>query len=80
MTLIHWPTQGMKNVIDAFGFEWWVAPGEAEAELAYLHKVGIIDAVLSDDSDVWATFSLVLPWSSESLSSRSLTLHRLVFS
>ena len=42
----------MKNVIDAFGFEWRVAPGEAEAELAYLHKVGIIDAVLSDDSDV----------------------------
>ena len=52
MTLIHWPTQGMKNVIDAFGFEWRVAPGEAEAELAYLHKVGIIDAVLSDEPDV----------------------------
>ena len=25
------------------------APGEAEAELAYLNSVGIIDAVLSDD-------------------------------
>ena len=41
----------MKNIIDAFGFEWWVAPGEAEAELAYLNRVGIIDAVLSDDVD-----------------------------
>ena len=27
------------------------APGEAEAELAYLNSVGIIDAVLSDDVD-----------------------------
>ncbi|KAG9311064.1 hypothetical protein JVU11DRAFT_8969 [Chiua virens] len=48
---IHWLTQGMKNIIDAFGFEWRVAPGEAEADLAYLNRVGIIDAVLSDDVD-----------------------------
>ena len=41
----------MKNIIDAFGFEWCVAPGEAEAELAYLNRIGIIDAVLSDDVD-----------------------------
>ena len=27
------------------------APAEAEAELAYLNRVGIIDAVLSDDVD-----------------------------
>ena len=27
------------------------APGEAEAELAYLNRIGIIDAVLSDDVD-----------------------------
>lgn len=27
------------------------APGEAEAELAHLNKLGIIDAVLTDDSD-----------------------------
>jgi Holliday junction resolvase YEN1 len=27
------------------------APGEAEAELAYLNSIGIIDAVLSDDVD-----------------------------
>jgi len=41
----------MKNIIDAFGFEWRMAPGEAEAELAYLNRVGVIDAVLSDDVD-----------------------------
>ncbi|KAF9238335.1 hypothetical protein BU15DRAFT_88401 [Melanogaster broomeanus] len=47
----HWLTQGMKNIIEAFGFEWRMAPGEAEAELAYLNMIGVIDAVLSDDVD-----------------------------
>lgn len=47
----HWMTTGMKNIIQAFGFEWRTAPGEAEAELAYLNRIGVIDAVLSDDVD-----------------------------
>lgn len=47
----HWLTTGMKNIIAAFGFEWRTAPGEAEAELAYLNRMGVIDAVLSDDVD-----------------------------
>ncbi|KAJ1300599.1 hypothetical protein OPQ81_002253 [Rhizoctonia solani] len=42
---------GMKNMISAFGFEWRTAPGEAEAELAYLNSIGVIDAILSDDVD-----------------------------
>ncbi|KAF8341767.1 hypothetical protein F5887DRAFT_1218180 [Amanita rubescens] len=42
---------GMKAIIEAFGFEWRMAPAEAEAELAYLNSAGIIDAVLSDDVD-----------------------------
>lgn len=29
------------------------APGEAEAELAYLNRAGIIDGVLSDDVDTF---------------------------
>lgn len=29
------------------------APGEAEAELAFLSKTGVIDAVLSDDVDTF---------------------------
>ncbi|KAH7908326.1 hypothetical protein BJ138DRAFT_1128532 [Hygrophoropsis aurantiaca] len=47
----HWLTIGMKNMVEAFGFEWVMAPGEAEAELAYLNHIGVIDAVLSDDVD-----------------------------
>ncbi|KAH9052035.1 hypothetical protein EDB83DRAFT_2676323 [Lactarius deliciosus] len=47
----HWLVDSMKGMIEAFGFEWRMAPGEAEAELAYLNSTGIIDAVLSDDVD-----------------------------
>ncbi|KAF5314408.1 hypothetical protein D9619_011818 [Psilocybe cf. subviscida] len=42
---------GMKQIVEAFGFEWRTAPGEAEAELAYLNSIGVIDGVLSDDVD-----------------------------
>jgi len=42
---------GMQRIIDAFGFEWKLAPGEAEAELAYLNFMGVIDGILSDDVD-----------------------------
>lgn len=66
----HWLTDGMKNIIEAFGFEWHVvrtslrisqsvnlfyiqAPGEAEAELAFLNRTGVINAVLSDDVDTF---------------------------
>ncbi|KAK0467730.1 PIN domain-like protein [Desarmillaria tabescens] len=46
-------TTGMKAIIEAFGFEWRTAPGEAEAELAYLNATGVIDGVLSDDVDTF---------------------------
>ncbi|KAG6859763.1 hypothetical protein C0995_004398, partial [Termitomyces sp. Mi166 len=42
---------GMKAIVESFGFEWRTAPGEAEAELAYLNRIGVIDGVLSDDID-----------------------------
>ncbi|KAH8985375.1 PIN domain-like protein [Lactarius akahatsu] len=47
----YWLVDSMKTMIEVFGFEWRMAPGEAEAELAYLNSTGIIDAVLSDDVD-----------------------------
>ncbi|KAL0952086.1 hypothetical protein HGRIS_008722 [Hohenbuehelia grisea] len=52
-TTAHKLTNGMKQIIEAFGFEWRTAPGEAEAELAYLNRVGIIDGILSDDVDTF---------------------------
>lgn len=42
---------GLKGIIEAFGFHHATAPGEAEAELAYLNRIGMIDGILSDDVD-----------------------------
>ncbi|KIM23622.1 hypothetical protein M408DRAFT_27717 [Serendipita vermifera MAFF 305830] len=47
----HPLTGSFKTMIHAFGFEYHQAPGEAEAELAYLNRIEVIDAVLSDDVD-----------------------------
>ena len=49
----HWLVTGMCEIIEAFGFEWRVAPGEAEAELAYLNRVGVLDAIVTDDVDTF---------------------------
>ncbi|KAJ2989507.1 hypothetical protein NUW54_g8761 [Trametes sanguinea] len=42
----------MRRLVDAFGFAWFDAAGEAEAELALMNELGVIDAVMTDDSDV----------------------------
>lgn len=47
----HWMVNSLRTILDAFGFECRTAPGEAEAELAFLNRIGVIDAVLSDDVD-----------------------------
>ncbi|KAF7979888.1 hypothetical protein HWV62_40677 [Athelia sp. TMB] len=47
----HGLSPSFKQVLGAFGFEWREAPGEAEAELAYLNKCGVIDAIMTDDVD-----------------------------
>ncbi|KAJ4489749.1 PIN domain-like protein [Lentinula edodes] len=43
---------GMQDMIEAFGFEHCTGPGEAEAELAFLNRIGLIDGILSDDSTI----------------------------
>ncbi|KAK0482304.1 PIN domain-like protein [Armillaria novae-zelandiae] len=46
-----WLTADFKRLLDGFGFAYWDAPGEAEAELAMLSSVHKIDAVMSEDFD-----------------------------
>ncbi|KAL4067454.1 PIN domain-like protein [Scleroderma yunnanense] len=48
----HFLTQHFQELLSAFGFTWHKALGEAEAELAKLNTVSIIDAIFSDDSDI----------------------------
>ncbi|KAI9737527.1 MAG: hypothetical protein M1834_009682 [Cirrosporium novae-zelandiae] len=40
-----------KQLLKAFGFQFHVAPGEAEAECALMQREGLVDAVLSEDVD-----------------------------
>ncbi len=40
-----------KQILQQFGFPFYQAPGEAEAECALLQRQGIVDAVLSEDVD-----------------------------
>ncbi|KAH9481588.1 Flap endonuclease GEN-like protein 1 [Psilocybe cubensis] len=47
----HWIEADFKSLLDAYGFIWCEAPGEAEAELARLTKEDYLDAVLTEDSD-----------------------------
>jgi holliday junction resolvase YEN1 len=44
-------TKMIKSLIRAFGYEIWTAPGEAEAECAFLQQRGAVDLVLSEDVD-----------------------------
>ncbi|KZT08478.1 PIN domain-like protein [Laetiporus sulphureus 93-53] len=47
----HKLTAGLQKLLEVFGMEWRIARGEAEAELAYLNQIGVIDAVMTDDVD-----------------------------
>ncbi|KIM65589.1 hypothetical protein SCLCIDRAFT_112241 [Scleroderma citrinum Foug A] len=42
-----------QELLDAFGFSWHMAPGEAEAELAYFQLHGLIDAMVMPYNDVF---------------------------
>ncbi|KAL4080480.1 PIN domain-like protein [Scleroderma citrinum] len=44
--------QRFQELLTAFGFNWHIAPAEAEAELAYFYSHGLIDAVVTPFSDV----------------------------
>ncbi|KAJ6448836.1 PIN domain-like protein [Mycena sanguinolenta] len=47
----HWLTGPFQKLIDAFGYHWYTAPGEAEAELAQLNALKIVDVVVTTDVD-----------------------------
>ncbi|WFD44161.1 hypothetical protein MPSI1_002827 [Malassezia psittaci] len=48
---VHLVQEQFCGMLNAFGTPYWAAPGEAEAELAWMNHSGIIDAVLTDDVD-----------------------------
>ncbi|KAG6807721.1 hypothetical protein H0H92_006610 [Tricholoma furcatifolium] len=49
----HWLEDEFKELLSCFSFDWITAPGEAEAELSCMSKEGIVDAVETEDSDIF---------------------------
>ncbi|KAF8816797.1 PIN domain-like protein [Phlegmacium glaucopus] len=66
----HWLTGRLQHFIEAFGFHWYTAPGEAEADLAKLSSRNIIDGIVSSDGD---TFVFVHIYTSDAIQSHAKT-------
>ncbi|KAG2127291.1 PIN domain-like protein [Suillus bovinus] len=49
----HWMVKPTQRILNAFNTQWITAVGEAEAQLALMNNAGIINAVMTDDSDVF---------------------------
>ncbi|EPE32596.1 PIN [Glarea lozoyensis ATCC 20868] len=66
-----------KQLLKLFGFPFYSAPGEAEAECALLQREGIVDAVLSEDVDtIMFGCGLTLKnWSSENVRGNKTPTH-----
>jgi hypothetical protein len=57
----------IRDLIKLFGFQVHKAPGEAEAECAFLQREGLVDAVLSEDVDtlMFGCTKTLRSWSSD---------------
>lgn len=66
-----------KELLKLFGFEYHIAPGEAEAECALLQREGVVDAVLSEDVDtlMFGSGLTFRSWSSEKKSGAGTPTH-----
>ncbi|KAG2146592.1 PIN domain-like protein [Suillus bovinus] len=49
----HWMVKPTQRILNAFNTQWITAAGEAEAQLALMNNAGIINAVMTDDSDIF---------------------------
>lgn len=75
------PNELSKNLVARFQFPHHTAPGEAEAECAFLQKNGIVDAVMSQDVDaiMFGSALTLRDWSKEGTKGNKTPTHVNVF-
>ncbi|KAH7908682.1 PIN domain-like protein, partial [Hygrophoropsis aurantiaca] len=71
----HWMVKPTQRILDSLGIPWFRARGEAEAELAAMNAVGLIDAVMTDDSDVFVFGAQAVLRSSSLTANDTITLY-----
>ncbi|KAG1793660.1 PIN domain-like protein [Suillus plorans] len=49
----HWMVDPTQRILNMFNTQWIMAVGEAEAQLGLMNHAGVIDAIMTDDSDVF---------------------------
>ncbi|KAG2039816.1 PIN domain-like protein [Suillus americanus] len=49
----HWMVDPAQRILNMFNTQWITATGGAEAQLGLMNHAGVIDAVMTDDSDVF---------------------------
>ncbi|KIK73728.1 hypothetical protein PAXRUDRAFT_29230 [Paxillus rubicundulus Ve08.2h10] len=49
----HWMVCPTRRILNAFNIPWLMAPGKAEAQLAQMSQAGMIDAVMTDNSNAF---------------------------
>ncbi|KAK5938735.1 hypothetical protein PMZ80_008927 [Knufia obscura] len=71
------PNELSKNLAARFQFPHHTAPGEAEAECAFLQKNGIVDAVMSQDADaiMFGSTLTLRDWSKEGTKGNKTPTH-----
>lgn len=71
------PNELSKNLVARFQFPHHTAPGEAEAECAFLQKNGIVDAVMSQDVDaiMFGSTLTLRDWSKEGTKGNKTPTH-----
>ncbi|KAG2103467.1 uncharacterized protein F5147DRAFT_706173 [Suillus discolor] len=67
----HWMVKPTQRLLNAFNVQWIMTAREAETQLALMNGAGIIDAVMTDDSDSFVFDSTVKLYTTSAIQEHS---------